>query len=181
MIARCSSYPFAGQSWRATSSPQSLRDAPSNRSGYLRLHSRGCVYSSGISRVCRHGAPIEIVVYRQQSPCPAAEAVVGPAPAPSQGFFGGTSGPQHQALKHFPARKAAHREAAFACALGAHPPQSGCYAFAQRCMIGLPARAQEQILGSLQEDFAWYLFDRCHPPQGRLCRGGPADARCAGP
>ncbi|CAK0753215.1 hypothetical protein CVIRNUC_002204 [Coccomyxa viridis] len=88
-------------------------------------------------------------------------------------FSGGTSGPQHQALKHFPARKAAHREAAFACALGAHPPQSGCYAFTQRCTIGLPAQAQEQILGSLLEDFAWYLFDGCHPLQGRLSRGGP--------
>ena len=64
---------------------------------------------------------------------------VGLDPPPSQGFFGGMSGPQHQALKHFPARQAAHREAAFACALGAHRPQSGCYAFTQRCTIGWPA------------------------------------------
>ena len=83
------------------------------------------------------------------------------------------SGPQHQALWHFPASTAAYREAAFASALGAHPPQSGCYAFTQRCTIGLPAQAQEQIMGTLQENFAQYLFDRCHPPQGRPCRGGP--------
>ena len=82
------------------------------------------------------------------------------------------SGPQHQALEHFPASKAAHREAAFACALGVHPPQSGCYAFTQRCTTRLPAQAQEHILGSLQEDFARYLFDCCRPLQGRPLQRG---------